>query len=260
VRGLYGPFSKALGWIFVAFLVLPMVALVWYSSKEQVWPSLGNPDTRTAIVVSLKTSLACMALVLVFGTGAAVLVARAGGFWKIALETLTGLPMVLPPSAAGIALLLAFGRKGLLGPQLDAVGVHLPFTASAVVLAQCFVAAPFYVRSAAEGLESVSKEALESAVLDGASRWALFTGVIWPLASPFLIAGLFLSWARALGEFGATILFAGNLPGVTQTMPLAIYLGFESDLGQATGLALLLLFVAAVVLVIGRLLLPRQRF
>jgi molybdate transport system permease protein len=162
---------------------------------------------------------------------------------------LVELPIVLPPSAAGIALLLAFGRLGLVGEYLNAFGITLSFTTVAVVMAEVFVAAPFYLRQAATGFAEVDRTIEEAALVDGADRTAVFLRVTVPLAFPALVAGAVTAWARALGEFGATIIFAGNLRGITQTIPLAIYSEFQSNIDAAVALSVLVLgFAFAVIL------------
>jgi molybdate transport system permease protein len=165
------------------------------------------------------------------------------------------LPMVLPPSVAGIALLIAWGRRGVLGQYLDAAGISIAFSTVAVVIAQTFVAAPFYIKAAAAGFASVERELEQAAAIDGATPWRVFTAITLPLARPALLGGLVMTWARALGEFGATIIFAGNFPGRTQTMPLAIYLGFELQFDVALTLAVILLGTSfAVLFVVKRML------
>ena len=166
--------------------------------------------------------------------------------------------MVLPPSVAGIVLLLAFGRRGLLGAYLSAAGIDIAFTSVAVVLAQLFVAAPFYVKAAISAFGGVDRDLEQAAALDGASGWGIFRHVTVPLAWPVLFGGAVMSWARALGEFGATIIFAGNFPGRTQTMPLAIYIGFELELSRALTLSVILLVISFLVLFVVKGLL-RQR-
>jgi molybdate transport system permease protein len=159
---------------------------------------------------------------------------------------------VLPPAVAGLALLLTLGRRGWLGPTLSALGVELPFTTAAVVIASFFVAAPFFVRAARSGFMAVPREYEEAARVEGATEWDVFRFVTAPIAAPALFGGAILCWARALGEFGATIMFAGQFLGRTQTMPLAIYAALESDLDAAMGLSLLLLIISFVVLVLFR--------
>ena len=160
---------------------------------------------------------------------------------------------------AGLALLIAFGRRGLFGPTLDLFGISLPFTTAAVVMAQMFVAAPLYIRSARVGFSGIDKQLEESANVEGANRWQMFREVMLPLTGKTLLSGAILTWTRALGEFGATILFAGNLEGVTQTMPMAIYLGFERDLGVALALAVVLVLVSVALLAITRRLEKQER-
>jgi molybdate transport system permease protein len=159
---------------------------------------------------------------------------------------------------AGVALLMAFGRRGVLGEHLSSAGVELAFTQAAVVLAQLFVAAPFYVRSAIAGFSRIEREAEEAAMLDGAGGWTVFRRITLPLSGPALFGGAVMTWARALGEFGATIIFAGNFPGRTQTMPLAIYIGFELELNMALTLSIILLLVSFAVLLLVKGLM-RQR-
>ena len=172
-------------------------------------------------------------------------------FEALRLSLLTSL-IVLPPAVAGLALLLTFGRRGLLGTPLAAAGIELPFTTAAVVLAGLFVAAPFYVRAARSGFLSVPRELEEAARVEGASEWQVFRFVSVPVAAPALFGGAILCWARALGEFGATIMFAGQFMGRTQTMPLAIYAALESDLDAALALSVLLLAISFALLLLFR--------
>jgi molybdate transport system permease protein len=199
-----------------------------------------------------------MLILILLGTPAAYLLARHDFPGNRALNTLIELPIVLPPSAAGIALLLAFGRFGLVGEPLSALGITVSFTTVAVVMAELFVAAPFYVRQASTGFAEVERSVEEAALVDGADRPAAFFRVTVPLAFPALVAGAITAWARALGEFGATIVFAGSLPGVTQTVPLAIYAVFQRDLDAAVALSVLVLGFAFVVIFTVRYLLRRD--
>jgi molybdate transport system permease protein len=201
-----------------------------------------------AISLSMLTTALTVLLTLLFGTPVAYLLARRRFRGHTALDTLIDLPMVLPPSVAGIALLVAFGRRGLLGQYLSVAGIELPFTTQAVVLAQLFVAAPFYIKAAATGFAGVDRELEQAAALDGASAGQVFRYVTGPLSWASVFGGAVMTWARALGEFGATIIFAGNFVGRTQTMPLAIYQGFEQDLNVALTLSVILLAVSFVVL------------
>ncbi len=207
--------------------------------------------------MSLRTSLKALALTVLFGTPLALVLARRTFPFRRAVDTLIDLPMVLPPAVAGVALLMAFGRNGLVGQFLREYGVEIPFTETAVVLAQIFVAAPLFLRAAIIGIARVEEELEEAALLDGAGTWQVLRFVTLPLAGPALFGGAVLTWARALGEFGATIIFAGNLPGRTQTMPLAIYLMFELDLSMALTLSVLLMGTSFLVLVLVRTILLR---
>jgi molybdate transport system permease protein len=191
------------------------------------------------------------------GTPLAYLLARRNFRGKWFVETVTDLPLVLPPVTAGVALLMAFGRRGVLGPQLEVLGIELPFTMTAVVLAQVFVAGPFYIRGAKLGFAAIEPEVEEAAAIDGASMLFGFWYVTLPLALPGMASGIVLCLARAVSEFGATLMFAGNFAGRTQTMSLAIMAALESDLSAALALAVLLVVMAAAVLVISRVLANR---
>lgn len=233
-------------------LIVPLLAIVLRTTPATIWQALGEESTRQAISLSLRTSMTTTLIALVFGTPLAYLLGRRRLRTAALLEILIDLPTVLPPAVAGLALLMAFGRRGLLGGTLAALGMQIPFTTLAVVMAQSFVAAPYLVKTAVVGLSGVSRELEQAAALDGATTWATFRHVMLPLAWRSIIGGASLCWARALGEFGATIIFAGNLPGRTQTMPLAVYLGFEIDIDQALTLAAILLAVSFGVLIAVR--------
>lgn len=238
---------------YVAFLALPLIALVWRADGDSLARGLADPSVWRAVGVSLSTSLVSIGLCLLFGLPLAYGLAHGRVPGRRLIDLLIDLANVMPPAVAGLALLFAFGRRGLLGPALGALGLTIPFTPAAVVLAQWFVAGPLFVRTAALGFRSLNSELFEQAQIDGANRWRIFSAIALPLTTPAILGGLALAWARALGEFGATILFAGNLSGVTQTMPLAIYLGFEQDLSLAVTLALILLALAATALLVARL-------
>jgi molybdate transport system permease protein len=240
------------------FFVLPLLALILRVPLRDPLAALRDPAVGQAIQLSLLTSLTTLALALLGGTPLALLLARGRFPGRAALETLLDLPVVLPPAVAGIALLVAFGRFGLLGGVLSAFGVTLPFTTVAVIMAQLFVAGPLYIRTATGAFSSVERDLEDAAAVDGAGPLHIFRYVTLPLAAAPLTGGAVMTWARALGEFGATIIFAGNLPGVSQTMPLAIYLGFEQNLGDALTLSLLLLFVSFAVLFVVRGVLRQQ--
>ena len=233
-----------LGLPLLVFLALPVIGLLIRSSPAALVANLARPDVGKAITVSLKTTLVSIVAIVAFGTPLAYMLGFRNFRGKRLVETLVDLPTVLPPSVAGVALLVAFGRRGLFGGALEDLGIELAFSQAAVVMAQSFVAAPFYVRTAALGFAAVDKELIQAAMLDGAGSWKLFREVVFPLAFPSALSGAVMSWARALGEFGATIIFAGNFPGRTQTMPLAIYIGFEVDLNTALTLSVILILLS----------------
>jgi molybdate transport system permease protein len=243
--------------LLVGFIALPVASLLMWTVSEGAWRAMVSPVAREALLLSIKTTSVSMAIILLVGTPAAYVMARADFPGKKALDSLIDLPAVLPPSAAGIALLLAFGRFGYAGQYLEAFGVTISFTTAAVVMAEVFVAAHFYVRQATVGFASVGRSVEEAAMVDGAGRYAVFLKVTVPLAYPALLAGAVMAWARALGEFGATIVFAGSLPGVTQTVPLAIFAALERDFDAAVALSLLVLAFAFAVLVTARYLTRR---
>jgi molybdate transport system permease protein len=244
--------------LLVLFIVVPLVALVWRATADPAfWPSLTKPLVLDALWVTFLTTAATLVVSIAAGTPLAYLLARRHFPGKGIIETATDLPLVLPPVTAGVALLMAFGRRGVLGPELEVLGIELPFTMPAVVLAQFFVAGPFYIRGARLGFAAVEPEVEEAAAIDGASAWAGFWYVTLPLALPGIASGMVLCLARAVSEFGATLMFAGNFAGRTQTMSLAIMAALESDLSAALALAVLLVVLAAAVLVISRLLANR---
>ncbi len=238
-----------------AFLLLPLIALIVKAVPADPFGQLDQPAVRDALQLSLVTTAISLALTVVFGTPTAYLLARRRFRGRALAETLIDLPMVLPPAVAGVALLMAFGRRGVLGDTLDAAGVHIAFSAVAVVMAQLFVAAPFYVRAAHAGFRAVDPELERVSRTLGVSDAGTFFRVTAPIALPALAGGAVMAWARALGEFGATIMFAGNFPGVTQTMPLAIYGAFQTDFDAALALSLLLVIVSFTLLIAFRLLL-----
>lgn len=246
----------ALAALLIAFLALPLVALALRALPlgSSAWFSA---PTLNALRLSLTTASLAALLSIAVGTPVAYLLARENFRGKPVIDTLIDLPMVLPPAVAGIALLMAFGRRGLLGPALASFGVELPFTTAAVVLAETFVAAPFYVRAAKAGFGGVDRKLEQMSALLGVSGVRTFARVTLPLAAPSLFSGLLMTWARALGEFGATIMFAGNFPGRTQTMPLAIYAGLETDLDGALALALILVVVSFGILIAVRIASPK---
>jgi molybdate transport system permease protein len=249
-----GPAGIVLSVIGLLFLGLPVAALLARAILgEQLLATASDKAVLDALVLSLITTLASLVLAVVFGTPLALLLARRDFRGKWLADVLVDLPIILPPTVAGLALLLAFGRRGALGQSLDAVGISIPFTTFAVVLAQTFVAAPLYIRSIRAGFASIDRTVEEAAQVDGASRFRLLTGVTMPLAAPAVGAGLALAWARALGEFGATIMFAGNIQGRTQTLPLVVYSEFQSSLDASVAAAAVLVTAAFGVLVAVRL-------
>jgi molybdate transport system permease protein len=240
--------------IFAAFLSLPIIALLLRVPLADLFDYLSRPLVLNALLLSLFTSLVSLGLMVAFGTPTAFVLARRDFPGKRVLDTLVDLPLVLPPAVAGIALLLAFGRRGLLGPTLEGAGIDIAFSTIAVVLAQTFVASPFYVKATRAAFQDVPRELEEAAATDGAGSWSRFRRVLLPLALPGITAGAIMAWARALSEFGATILFAGSFVGRTQTMPLAIYSALESDLNAAIVLSGVLLVASLAILIAFRLL------
>ncbi len=241
--------------VFVLFVAVPLGALVWRAAQSgQLLESLAQPAIHDALRLSLITSLLTAAMVVLLGTPLAYLLARRQFPGKALIDTLVDLPMVLPPVVAGVALLMAFGRRGVFGPALEGAGLDVAFTAKAVVAAQIFVSSPFYVRAARVGFQAVDETLEQAAAIDGASPWRGFLHITLPLSLPALLSGIVLCWARALSEFGATMMFAGNLRGTTQTMSLAIMTAMESNLYTALAMSVLLLAVACATLLLFRIL------
>jgi len=240
--------------LLILFLLVPVVALFWEAGGSSAfWPALRQPLVVDALKLTGITSLISVSVALLLGTPLAWLLARRSFPGQHLVEILIDLPLVLPPVVAGVALLMAFGRNGLLGSDLRLLGLEIPFTTTAVVMAQLFVSVPFYVRGALLGFRLVPLDVEEAAAIDGASTWGTFRHVTLPLALPGIISGAILCWARAVSEFGATLMFAGNIAGRTQTMPLAIMTAMETDLNSALALAVLLVVASALVLVVSRL-------
>ncbi len=230
--------------VFFLFLGIPLVSLLLREPPGAIWQALQQPDVVQALQISLLTTSLSTLLAVLFGLPVAYLLARVHFPGRTVLETLVTLPTVLPPVVAGVALLLAFGRVGLLGKYLNIWGITLPFTTAGVVLAQTFIAAPFFITSAKAGLEQFDLRYEQAAYTLRAAPLYTFRRVVLPLIRPALLSGIGLAWARALGEFGATITFAGNFPGVTQTLPIAVYVASESDLDKAIAIAVVLLAVS----------------
>jgi molybdate transport system permease protein len=248
------PLSIALGSMLLLSIALPLFALVWSSSIDALSLGFAHPDFLPALRTSLSTTLVSLTWVIASGTPVAWWLATSASKRGRAVELLIALPIVIPPAVMGVALLETFGRRGLFGPVLESLGVSIPFTERAVVLAQFVVSAPFYVEAAATAFRKVDPEMLTVARTLGATRSEAFFRIAVPLALPGLVAGASLAWARALGEFGATLLFAGNRPGVTQTMPLAIFSALESDVRVAVVFSLVLAAAGAALLLALRLL------
>ncbi len=241
--------SGGVAFLYVVFIGLPVLALLVRAAQQGgFWDAATSETALSAMRLSLATSFVSMVVVVLAGTPFAYLLARSQSPFARTVDTLVELPIILPPVVAGVAMLMAFGRGGLLGPALEGAGVVIPFTTVAVVFAQVFVAAPFYIRAAKLGFQSVARDYEEVSQTLGVSPWATFWRTTLPLAGPSVITGLGLAWARALSEFGATLMFAGNLIGETQTMPLAIMTAMETDLDNALALSVLLLAGSAAVL------------
>ena len=246
--------------LYVLFIGLPVLALLVQSAKHGDFLNAVTGDAAlTALRLSLVTSIISMSIIILLGTPFAYSLARSNKLWARLVDNLVELPLVLPPVVAGVAMLMAFGRNGLVGSNLESLGIIIPFTTTAVVFAQIFVAAPFFIRSAKLGFQSVDKNYEDVAQPLGISPRRTFFRITLPLAAPAMFTGLGLAWARALSEFGATMMFAGNLTGETQTMPLAIMSAMETSLEGALALSVVLL--AASILVLGLLgLLTRRRW
>ena len=236
----------------VLFLVLPLGGLLVRAPWTGLPRLLADPPVRQALRLSLLSATAATGLSLLFGVPLAWVLARLRFPGRRLLRTLVTLPLVLPPVVGGVGLLFAFGRRGVLGPALSSVGISLSFTTAGVVLAEAFVAMPFLIVSVEGALASSDQRYEQAAATLGASSWATFHRVTLPLVGPSVAAGAVLAFARALGEFGATITFAGNLPGTTQTMPLAVYIALETDPQAAIALALVLLAVSIAIMLLLR--------
>jgi molybdate transport system permease protein len=230
------------------FVALPLIVLVTHTSPGALAAAMRDPVVLDALRVSAVTTAISLAIVVAVGTPLAAALARGRFPGRAVLDALVGMPLVLPPVVAGLALLLAFSPNGPLGQALAPLGAHVPLSESAVVLAQCFVAGPFYVYAVTAGLSGVDRSVEEVAGTLRAGPWHVFRTVTLPLIRPAVGYGLVLSGARALGEFGATITVAGNLQGRTQTMPTAIYIAFERDPDGAVALAVILAVVSFVLL------------
>ena len=248
-----GAAGVALGAVLVAVLVLPMLVLLFSASLAELRAGAGNPMFAPALWLSLRTTALALAITVATGTPLAWWLATSSSRAARAVEILVLLPIVIPPAVVGVALLQTFGRRGVLGPALEGLGVTVPFTEAAVVIAQVVVCAPFFVQAASNAFRKVEPDLMTVARSLGAAPTGAFFRVAVPVALPGLVAGASLAWARALGEFGATLLFAGNMPGTTQTMPLAIFSALESDVRVALVFSLVLAALGTLLLLALRL-------
>ena len=247
--------------IAVVLFALPVVVLLGRAILGgALTAALTDPAIVQALVLSLTTTAVSLCLTIVFGLPLAFVLARRRFRGSSLVEAIVDLPIVLPPSVAGLALLLAFGRRGLLGEPLDVVGIQLPFTTAAVILAQTFVSAPFFIRAARAGFQGVDSDLEDAARVDGGDEWQVLRRITLPLSAAPLAAGLVMAWARAMGEFGATIMFAGNIERLTQTLPLVVYSEFQSSLDASVAAAAILVLAALGVLVSVRIIHWRSVF
>ncbi len=245
--------------VILAFLFLPLISVFISRSPLQLLATLNTEIAYQALVLSLETTFIALLIIVIFGTPLAYWVAKYSFRGKRFLEVALQMPIVVPPAVAGVGLILVFGNLGLLGGAISALGIDVGFTWIAVIMAQVFISAAFYVFAARQAFEAVDDELLAVSRTLGESPWRTFLRVTTPLALPGLLSGAALSLARALGEFGATIVFAGNLPGSTQTMPLAIYTALQSNFEVAVAISALLLTVAFILLLLVGLINRRQR-
>ena len=242
--------------LFALFLGAPVATLVVRSIYDgSLAIAVASPEVLSALWLSLTTTAVSLVVTVALGLPLAIVLARRSFRGKSLLEAVVDLPIVLPPSVAGLALLLVFGRRGLLSAPFDLFGIIVPFTTIAVVVAQVFVSAPFFIRSARTGLSGVDRDLEDAARVDGASERHLFRAITMPLAGTALAAGIVMAWARSLGEFGATIMFAGNVEGKTQTLPLVVYSEFQGgDLDASIAASAILVLAAFAVLIAVRVL------
>ena len=257
-RVLLAAFFFSAATIGLTFLALPMLAIFVRVPPGRLFRQLSNPVLTDALVVSLKTTLIAQVLILILGTPLAYLLANRRFRGHSLVVTLVELPLVLPPAVAGLGLLAAFGRLGLLGSTLKGFGISIPFTQTAVTLAVAFVASPLYIRTAIAAFQAVDPDVVAASRTLGADSTRTFFRIVLPLARSGLAAGEALAFARGLGEFGATIMFAGSLQGVTQTLPLAIYAAFDVNFDVALAMGALLVAISAVLLLSLRLILSWQ--
>jgi molybdate transport system permease protein len=241
----------------VLYIALPVMSVFMREPLSGILESLGDPMVVDALKLSLFTTAISSAIVIVVWTPISYVNARYGYRGKELVDTIVDLPVVMPPAVAGIALLMAFGRKGMLGQYFDLLGISIAFSTVAVIMAQVFVASPFYIRQARTSFEDVDRSYENAARTLGASKLYTFFYITVPIAMNGLISGAILTWARALGEFGATIMFAGNFQGRTQTMPLAIYTAMQGDIGSSLFLSMILVIISFIVIVTVKMLTRR---
>lgn len=222
---------------FFLYLFVPLAALLFHAPPSEIWNQIQQPDVLAALKLSFVTTTISTSLGVIFGLPVAIVLARTSFPGHRLLETLAAIPTVLPPTVAGLALLLTYGRMGLIGQYLNIFGIRIAFTTMAVVMAQIFVAAPFFVNTARSGLEQLNSRYETAAYTLRASPLQAFRHVVLPLVSPALLTAVGLSWARALGEFGASITFAGNFPDVTQTLPIAVYTASQTNLDKSIAIS-----------------------
>jgi molybdate transport system permease protein len=238
----------------VLFLGVPILAIIERAFGEGAFfETISSSGVTQALRLSLVTTTISLIIMILIGTPAAYILSRANFPGRDVIDALIDLPIVLPPPVGGIGLLMAFGRRGILGSELEAAGVDIAFTTTAVIMAQIFVASPFYIRSAKAGFDSMDADLEAVAHTLGSSRFETFRRIAIPVAMPSLMAGAVMAWARALGEFGATIMFAGSFAGRTQTIPLAIYRYLETGIEVPLALSALLIFISFAVLFVFRL-------
>jgi len=240
------------------YLALPVAALFFRTTPDLFFSSLCDPGVTSALWLSLTTSVISLGIVILAGTPFAYVHCRNTYPGKMIVDTLIDLPLVLPPAVAGMALLVLYGRVGLIGRYLNIFGITLPFTTAAVIMAQIFVASPFYLRQAKSLFEQLDPEYEQTARTLGASPLRIFTTITIPLTAGGLVSGAVMTFGRALGEFGATIMFAGNLPGVTQTMPLAVYVGMEGNFNVGLTISILLVIISFAIMIAVRFLATRE--
>jgi len=251
-------FLAVMAAIFVAFLVLPLVGLIFQVPVSRLGECLADPLVYESLLLTLKTSLLSVVVIAIFGTPVGYLLAKREFRGKQVLDALVDLPLSMPPVVVGFAMLATFTRRGLLGGVMRGLDLNLTYTTWAVIMAQVFVAAPFYVKAARAGFEAVDESLIRASLVLGASRLRTFMKVTLPLSAGGVISGIILAWARAAGEFGATIVFAGNAQGVTRTAPLAVFVCMNEGLSVGATLGTILLVFCFVVLFSARLLLKKS--